>query len=287
MNKRLLKGVALGSLLLGLATTTPSIQMDSLPRLTLSQTVRADDGTGDVKPFIILDDDRGVAEYVDAVNKRISKEFGDENGKGAGEVVDGWKFLTFTPATKKLEFDRETLMSKSYKVRKGVLEIAVNSSEGTMGERDKARTISYLRNVDASVTRVLEAINKDTRPDIAWAMSFQRHTQEPVNKFLGVAMIIIPALFGLHLATDLFFMTTTPAMELALKGSKGKKPFFISPEAYYSYKETMAKDVYSNYLLKYLTRSVPKMILLGLSLACIVAGNITYVSMFFARLLKM
>jgi hypothetical protein len=105
----------------------------------------------------------------------------------------------------------------------------------------------------------------------------------PLGTLLGILTILICATVGISMAMDVFAMMTPSLMYHFMK--KGdKRPVLISPEAWFSYKDGISKGAHSNYMITYLSRSVPKLVVTGACLAYIMIGNATALAIFFANL---
>lgn len=269
---------------IGSATTHKSSVLFTgvLPQIEwVSPTVSA--STVDLQPFIILDDTRGVADFVSATNAQIKEEVG---GKGYG-VSTSWNFLRFDEGKKKLSLDREKYVKLAYPAKKKIMEITFERSKSGLGARDKSRIINFVEEQDRTVSRVLQAVNKDTRADIAWAMSVLRFMQKPINRGMGVLLVLVGAFLMFGISLDVFAMSNPVVMHRVMSKNGSKRPWFMSPEAYYSYKESVSGSSYKNPFSLYIVRSIPKLALTGFCIACITFGSVAYLAVFFADLFNL
>lgn len=236
-----------------------------------------------VKPFVIMDSDSGVSSAVANVNSQIQKELG-----GVDKVTFGWKFLSYNSQLKRVELDKDVYASQSLSTRRKIMSIALTqlSEENAtgIGKRDRARLYNFIESQDQDVARVLQAINTDVKADIGWAMSVLDVIKKPFNSLLGILAMLVTAFVGLQIAIDTFVMVTSPVMYWLVQKYGTKRPPFVSPEAWFSYKESMDYNGYKDYLMSYLAKSFPKMIMTGICLSCIIVGNIASIAIFFANI---
>lgn len=236
-----------------------------------------------VMPFIIVDSDAGVSSVVDNINSQIRSELGDTD-----KLTKGWNFLTYNANLKRVELDREVYVKQSLGTRRSIMDIALtnlsDANSGGLGERDRARLYNFIQSQDKEIARVLQAVNTDIQADVAWSMRVLDIVKHPVNNFLGVIVILVSCMVGVQIALDTFLMVTPPAMYWILEKYGNKKPAFISPEAWHSYREATSANVYKDYFMSYLFRSLPKLIVTGLCLSYIIVGNVVYLAIFFANL---
>lgn len=237
--------------------------------------------TTNIKPFVIVDSDSGVAEVVSNINSQITKELA-----GVDKVTEGWKFMEFDSKTKKVSLDKQVYSKQMIATRRKIMDIALDNlseNKSAMGKRDRARVYSFVENQDEEVARVLQATNTDIHADVEWASRYVRYWKSPINNALGILVILVCIMVGLSIAIDVFVMCSPPMMAWLLEKYKSGRPKFISPEAWYSYREAVTSDTYKDYMSKYLLKSIPKIVVTGICLSYIVVGNIVYIAIFFAQ----
>ena len=125
--------------------------------------------------------------------------------------------------------------------------------------------------------------NTDVVADLNEARNILKFFTTPLGTLLGVLTILISATVGISIAFDVFAMMTPTLMYHFMKRGD-KRPVFISPEAWFSYKDGVSKGSHSNYMLTYFTRSIPKLLITGACLAYIMVGNTAALAIFFANL---
>lgn len=279
--RKIITSIGLSLLLLGVSVTgSPVIHQSGV--VGVSETVVSADTTTAVQPFILLDSTSGIDSAVGNINNQIHKELDD-----ATDMTAGWKFMTFDSGNKKVSLDRATYKTFSLTTRKRVMEIALENlsaeNSGGIGSRDRQRLYTFVENQDTEVSRVLQAVNKDVTADISFAMRVMDYINSPVNQALGILTVLACVFVSLQIAIDVFCMATPPVMYLIMNKFK-TRPAFISPEAYSSYKESMSSQDYKDYFLSYVRKSIPKLIITGICLAYVIAGNVAYIAIFFTNL---
>jgi hypothetical protein len=248
-----------------------------------SGSVRAageDDGVGaSPKPFVVMDSEAGIDSVVDNINYEIRKKLPE------GSVASNWKFLEFEAGTKQVKLDREKYTNLSADNRKEVMAIALDhlaEKNSGMGARDRARLHKFVADQDVQISRVLRAVNKDIRPDLAEGIWFVRQFKWVLNPILGVLVMVICAMVSLSIALDLCVMNIPPFMNWLQRKYGSKKPPFVSIEAWTAYRDSVIAVSYVDYTKTYLLRSIPKLIITGFCLFIIITGNILTISIWLA-----
>lgn len=275
--------------LLGVSTSTGlySTVHNSVDGLVLTRAYA--EGNSRVKkdslPYVVVDSDSGISTYVSNVNNQIQADLYVNDGLNT-DVTKGWKFLYWDANKKQVAIDRRSYMEMGMNTRKKVMDIALTNLKDTnsvgIGSRDRGRLYSFIEGQDQQVAKVLQAVNSDVTADVSMAMNLLKFFTSPLSTFLGVLCIVISVMILLQMSFDLFCMMT-PALMYKLI-TKGDKPRIMSIEAWTAYKEAFSGTSSSNYMLKYVSKSIPKLLLTGFCMSFIIAGNITYLAMFFANL---
>ena len=260
---------------------TPSLDVKNLSLTWVDSSVVY--ANSKVKPFVVLDSDSGVSSVVANINADIQTRL-----RGQDKITEGWQFLTYNASLKRVELDKEVYASQHIGTRRIIMDIALTqlsqANSGGLGERDRARLYNFVQSQDKEIARVLQAINSDVQADIAWGMRVLDYVKSPINNFLGVLVILVAFMVGLQIAMDTFLMVTPPAMYWIMEKYGNKKPAFISPEAWHSYRDATSSSKYKDYFMTYLFRSIPKLIVTGICLSYIIVGNIVFLAIFFADL---
>lgn len=245
-----------------------------------SVTRAEDDGTGgSPKPFVVLDSEAGIDSVVENINRDIRKNL------PSGTVPNNWRFLEFNGGSKQVKLDRERYTNLGVAERKEVMSIALEHLSETnsgMGARDRARLHKFVADQDVQISRVLKAINKDIRPDLAEGIWFIRQFKWILNPALGVLVMIICAMVSFSIALDFCVMNIPPLMNWLQRKYGNKKPPFVSIEAWTSYRDSVVSVTYLDYTKTYMLRSIPKLIITGFCLAIIITGNILTVAIWLA-----
>lgn len=240
----------------------------------------AGDGVGaSPKPFVVMDSEAGIDSVVDNINYEIRRKLPE------GSVATNWKFLEFEAGTKQVKLDREKYTALSAANRKEVMAIALDhlaEKNSGMGARDRARLHKFVADQDVQISRVLRAVNKDIRPDLAEGIWFVRQFKWVLNPILGVLVMVICAMVSFSIALDFCVMNIPPLMNWLQRKYGSKKPPFVSIEAWTAYRDSMVSTTYIDYTKSYLLRSIPKLIITGFCLFVIITGNILTVSIWLA-----
>lgn len=234
-------------------------------------------------PFVIVDSEAGVSSVVDNINNEIRVQLSVRSDL----VSDGWKFVYYNEGKKRVSIDRKNFLEYPMNTRQKIMNIALSNLKeersGGLSARDRARLYKFVEDQDKNISSVLQAVNTDVTADINEARSILKFFTNPLGTALGVLTILICATVGISMAMDVFAMMTPTLMYHFMK--KGdKRPMLISPEAWYSYKDGISKGSHSNYMLTYLARSIPKLVVTGACLAYIMVGNTVALAIFFANL---
>lgn len=234
-------------------------------------------------PFVIVDSEAGVSSVVDNINNELRVQLVVRSDV----ISDGWKFMYYNGNKKKVSIDRKNFLEYPLDARQKIMNIALSNLKeersGGLSARDRARLYKFVEDQDANVSSVLQAVNTDVVADINAARNILKFFTEPLGTFLGVLTILICATVGVSMALDVFAMMTPTLMYHFMKNGD-KRPVLISPEAWYSYKDGVSKGSHSNYMLTYLSRSIPKLVVTGACLAYIMVGNTVALAIFFANL---
>lgn len=234
-------------------------------------------------PFVIVDSESGVSSVVDNINNEIRVQLSVRSDL----VSDGWKFVYYNEGKKRVSIDRKNFLEYPMNTRQKIMNIALSNLKeersGGLSARDRARLYKFVEDQDKNISSVLQAVNTDVTADINEARNILKFFTTPVGTGLGILTILICATVGISMAMDVFAMMTPMLMYHFMK--KGdKRPMLISPEAWYSYKDGLSKGAHSNYMLTYLARSIPKLVVTGACLAYIMVGNTVALAIFFANL---
>ena len=234
-------------------------------------------------PFVIVDSEAGVSSVVDNINNEIRVQLSVRSDL----VSDGWKFVYYNEGKKRVSIDRKNFLEYPMNTRQKIMNIALSNLKeersGGLSARDRARLYKFVEDQDKNISSVLQAVNTDVTADINEARNILKFFTTPVGTGLGILTILICATVGISMAMDVFAMMTPMLMYHFMK--KGdKRPMLISPEAWYSYKDGLSKGAHSNYMLTYLARSIPKLVVTGACLAYIMVGNTVALAIFFANL---
>lgn len=234
-------------------------------------------------PFVIIDSESGVSSVVDNINNEIRVQLSVRSDL----VSDGWKFVYYNEGKKRVSIDRKNFLEYPMNTRQKIMNIALSNLKeersGGLSARDRARLYKFVEDQDKNISSVLQAVNTDVTADINEARNILKFFTTPLGTGLGVLTILICATVGISMAMDVFAMMTPMLMYHFMK--KGdKRPMLISPEAWYSYKDGLSKGAHSNYMLTYLARSIPKLVVTGACLAYIMVGNTVALAIFFANL---
>lgn len=234
-------------------------------------------------PFVIVDSESGVSSVVDNINNEIRVQLSVRSDL----VSDGWKFVYYNEGKKRVSIDRKNFLEYPMNTRQKIMNIALSNLKeersGGLSARDRARLYKFVEDQDKNISSVLQAVNTDVTADINEARNLLKFFTTPVGTGLGILTILICATVGISMAMDVFAMMTPMLMYHFMK--KGdKRPMLISPEAWYSYKDGLSKGAHSNYMLTYLARSIPKLVVTGACLAYIMVGNTVALAIFFANL---
>ena len=224
-------------------------------------------------PFVIVDSEAGVSSVIDNINNELKVELSVRSD----EISDGWKFIYYNSAKKRVSIDRKNFLEYPMNTRQKIMNIALSNS------RDRARIYKFVEDQDVNISSVLQAVNTDVVADLNEARNILKFFTTPLGTLLGVLTILISATVGISIAFDVFAMMTPTLMYHFMKRGD-KRPVFISPEAWFSYKDGVSKGSHSNYMLTYFTRSIPKLLITGACLAYIMVGNTAALAIFFANL---
>jgi hypothetical protein len=234
-------------------------------------------------PFVIVDSEAGVSSVVDNINNEIRVQLVVRSD----QVSDGWKFVYYNSGKKRVSIDRKNFLEYPMNTRQKIMDIALSNLKddrsGGLSARDRARLYKFVEDQDTNISSVLQAVNSDVTADLNEAQNSLKFFTSPLGTLLGVLTILICATVGVSMAMDVFAMMTPSLMYHFMK--KGdKRPVLISPEAWFSYKDGISKGAHSNYMITYLSRSIPKLVVTGTCLAYIMIGNTTALAIFFANL---
>lgn len=234
-------------------------------------------------PFVIVDSEAGVSSVIDNINNELKVELSVRSD----EISDGWKFIYYNSAKKRVSIDRKNFLEYPMNTRQKIMNIALSNLKeersGGLSSRDRARIYKFVEDQDVNISSVLQAVNTDVVADLNEARNILKFFTTPLGTLLGVLTILISATVGISIAFDVFAMMTPTLMYHFMKRGD-KRPVFISPEAWFSYKDGVSKGSHSNYMLTYFTRSIPKLLITGACLAYIMVGNTAALAIFFANL---
>lgn len=234
-------------------------------------------------PFAIMDSDSGISSVVSNINNEIQVQLSVRSG----EVSDGWRFLYYDGNSKKVSIDRKNFLEYRLSTRKKIMDIALSNlteeRSGGVSARDRARLYKFVEDQDQNVARVLQAVNRDVTADINEARNYLKFIQAPLNTFLGVLIILISMSVAISISMDVFCMIT-PSIMYYVTEKYTKVPWFMSARAYYAYKESISGKEYSDYMMKYIMKSIPALVFTGACLSYIMVGNTIALAMFFANL---
>lgn len=237
-------------------------------------------------PFIKVDSDSGISEVVNNINNQIQTDLyvGDSL---TTTVTKGWKLLYWDANNMKVSLDRVTFTEYDVNTRKKIMDIALkNLSEersGGISARDRARLYAFVEDQDTKVASTLKALNTDVDADVYRASNLLEPLYPFLNTWLGLLVILISAFSLLQVAFDLFCMNTPVVMHFTLKRYSSKHPWYMSPEAWYAYKESIGGSVYKNYITVYMRNSTVKFIFTSFSIALIITHNIASLALFIAN----
>lgn len=230
-----------------------------------------------VKHFIVTDSTMGVTDTVNNINSAVQSL-----AKDYQVINNNWEFVSYDEGTKQLSLDREYFLNLSAPLKREIMREALAIiKDSPMGERDRGRFYQFVARQDSGTSQVLKAIGDDLTVEINWATKILSYYRGPINNFLGVAVILICTFMLLSISIDILVMSTPPLMYF-LQNRYSGRPSFVSPEAWFSYRESMKGSGYKEYMWTYITRKTPAFILTGLCLSYIILGNITYFASFLA-----
>ena len=234
-------------------------------------------------PFIIVDSEAGISSVVDNINNEIRVKLAVQSER----VSDGWKFIHYNGSKKRVAIDRKNFLEYPLDTRQQIMNIALSNLKeersGGMSARDRARFYKFVEDQDQNVASVLQAVNTDVTADINEARNLLKFFRGPLGTLLGVLCVLVCATVGVSIAMDVFAMMTPTLMYHFMKKSE-KNPRWISPEAWYAYKDGVVDGRNMNYMLTYISRSIPKLVITGACLAYIMVGNTVALAIFFANI---
>ncbi|AFQ30073.1 hypothetical protein P4493_04445 [Bacillus thuringiensis] len=223
-------------------------------------------------PYILLDSDKGVDSVVESVNSK-SQSFPDY----------GFKLLIQDKKDpKKVEIDKVNYQKLSTEDKKELMKQTFTEVENSsMGGRDRSRLYNFIEEQDEGTASAVRHLSTNVTTDFVSANEIFRPFTSPISTFLGLACIVIFFMLAIAITVDICFLSIPMFQAFVMRNDKDR-PSYISQEAWDSLLIAESNLGTGDYSLwgTYLKNRTKTMVLVGLTLGYLIAGQMFDLAIF-------
>lgn len=191
--------------------------------------------------------------------------------------IAGFDLLKYDSSEGLLSFNSngyfDMSIEKKQEVMKKILD-GVRKSDLT--PQRKNVMYNFIADRDGEVTKAIRILSTDAQADLSRAGAIVKVFQTPVGVFLGLLTILVFMFLTLSTAVDIFFITLPPFQAMVSR-TDGKRPFYVTGEAFRAVKlseESVGSSHYKNAMVLYFKERWFAFVIIPMLLLLIVTGQI-------------
>lgn len=218
-----------------------------------------------------------TAHAADDVNNviELSKNSGNVNGlvQSINEATED-NILSYDQSQGLVKFNNIAYSKYSLKTKNRFMDTALGAvKSSSINTKDKNKLFNFIADQDTTTSTALRTLKTDAQADIASAAAWYKPFSGPISTVLGVIALLTLLSLGITSVIDIAYLVV-PVFRMFLdKDDTGKRPRFVSQEAYGAMQES-ENDSKKDYMLIYLRRRALVMFIVGLAVLYLITGSI-------------
>lgn len=192
------------------------------------------------------------------------------------------EILIYTSDDGILSFSNREYNLLDIDAKRKFMEVALLSTkEGALGSQVQSKVYNFIADQDSTASAAVKHLRSDVSADFVTASSWFRPFSGPISTILGLLCLLIFIFMGLSVVVDTAYIVLPGFQLLVEHGETGKKPSFISKEAWKSNKEAENSTNYKSALSLYVKRRIGLLFFVAICLGYVISGQIYDILVYF------
>lgn len=192
-------------------------------------------------------------------------------------AVAGDEILEYSGSDGLLSFSNKKYSSLDMDVKNDFMETALLlTKESNMGSQIKNKVYNFIANQDSATSAAVRFLRSDASTDFVSAAALFKPFGGAIGTALGFLALAIFMFIGFSILFDIAYLSL-PLFRLALEKDRGRRPKYISREAYSAAidsEESIRSGHYEGSLSLYFKRRIPAIILISVAVGYLISGQL-------------